>query len=216
MKRILAFVLALCICLSGTVQAFDLETIGPETTFLDGLKKDVSEDIDYLRAIAFSYKDRFVVSEEEYLDISSIDKFYASLSEPLSLSEIDSGTLRFSPDKVADVNFRKELNLFRIIGGLSGCRAIFEPVCYFRIYRNIALVGGYTKYERTYSEPDEAYWQYICSVEDMTKEIVPYHTRIAYLEKTKEMYSNMDSDNRFKVFLLVDGEINSVWERMNE
>ena len=47
----------------------------------------------------------------------------------------------------------------------------------------------------------------------MTKEIVPYHTRIACLEKTRQMYSNMDSDNRFKVFLLVDGKINSVWER---
>ena len=47
----------------------------------------------------------------------------------------------------------------------------------------------------------------------MTKEIVPYHTRLAYLEKTRQMYNNMNADNRFKVFLLVGGEINSIWER---
>ena len=47
----------------------------------------------------------------------------------------------------------------------------------------------------------------------MTKEVVSYNIRIAYLEKTRQMYNNMDSDNKFKVFLLVDGEINSVWER---
>ena len=47
----------------------------------------------------------------------------------------------------------------------------------------------------------------------MTKEVVPYRTRLMFLEKTKQMYENMDIDNRFKVFLLVDGEVNSVWER---
>ena len=216
MKRILVFMLVLCVCMSGTVHAFELQTVGPETTFLESLGKSISEDVDYLRDIAFSYKERFVVTEENYIDISAIDKFYKAISEPLSLSEIDSGKLGFSADKVVDTKLRKELNLFRVIGGLSGCSAAFEPVCYFRIYRNIALVGGYTRYDKVYQEPGEAYWQYICNVENMTKEIVPYHTRITYLERTKEMYNNMSSDNRFKVFLLVDGKINSIWERKCE
>ena len=213
MKKILVLVLVLCTCLSGTAHALELEAIGPETSFLDGLNRDVTDDVNYLNSVAMSYKDRFVVTQEDYIDISAIDKFYASLSNPLTLSEIDTGKLAFNTDKVFDDTLKRELNLFKIIGGLSGCKATFEPVCYFRIYRNIALVGGYTKYERTHQDADAAYWQYICNVEDMTKEIVPYHTRLAYLEKTRQMYNNMNADNRFKVFLLVDGEINSIWER---
>ena len=213
MKKLLIIVLALCTCLSGTAHAFELESIGPETSFLDSLNRDVTEDIKYLRSIAELYKEKYVVTEEQYIDISSIDNFYADLSAPLTLSELDSGELAFNTDKIFETSLKKELNLFKIIGGLSGCRAFFEPVCYFRIYRNIALVGGYSRYERTYQDADAAYWQYICKVEDMTKEVVSYATRLSYLDKTRQMYSNMDSDNRFKVFLLVDGEINSIWER---
>lgn len=213
MKKIMIILLVLCTCLSGTVRAFELESIGPETSFLDKLNRDVTGDIDYLRSIAFAYKDKYVVTEEKYLDISSIDKFYAKLSAPLTLAEIDDGNMLFNTDNVFDYNLRKEFNLFKVIGGLSGCKAEFEPVCYFSIYRNIALVGGYSRYERTFNDAGAAYWQYICNVEDMTKEVVPYRTRLMFLEKTKQMYENMDIDNRFKVFLLVDGEVNSVWER---
>lgn len=213
LKKILIITLVLCTCLSGTAHAFELESIGPETTFFDSLNRDVTGDINYLRNIAESYKERYVVTEEQYIDITSIDNFYADLSAPLTLSELDSGKLAFNTDKIFDTDLKKELNLFKIIGGLSGCRATFEPVCYFRIYRNIVLVGGYSRYEKTYQDADSAYWQYICKVEDMTKEVVPYATRLAYLDKTGQMYSNMVSDNRFKVFLLVDGEINSIWER---
>lgn len=213
MKKILILALVLCTCLSGTAQAFNLETIGPETSFFSGLNRDIADDANYLKSIALSYNDRFIVTEEECIDISSIDKFYASLSNPLTLSEIDTGSLAFDTDRVFNATLKREMNLFKIIGGLSGCRAIFEPLCYFNIYRNVSVVGGYTRYDRMYQNPDDAYWQYICKVEDMTKEVVPYNTRIAYLEKTRQMYNNMDSDNKFKVFLLVDGEINSVWER---
>lgn len=207
------FVLVLCTCLSGTAQAFNLETIGPDTSFLSGLERDVTDDVNYIKNIALSYGDRFIVTEENYIDISSIDKFYASLSEPLTLLEIDTGKLAFDSGSIFSNTLKRELNLFKIIGGLSGCRATFESLCYFNIYRNIAIVGGYTRYEKTYENPDDAYWQYICKIEDMTKEVVPYNTRIAYLEKTRQMYNNMAYDNRLKIFLLVDGKINSVWER---
>jgi len=213
LKKIFILFLVICTCLSGTAQAFELESIGPETSFLDSLNCDVTGDASYLRGVAESYKDRFVVTEEEFVDIKSIDKFYSSVSSPLTVSEIDSGKLKFNTDKVFDDRLRREMNLFKIIGGLCGCKVSFEPVCYFKIHRNIALVGGYNKYEKTHTDADAAYWQYICKVEDMTKEIVPYNTRIAYLEKTRQMYNNMNLDNRFKVYILVDGEINSVWER---
>ena len=213
MKKIIILVLVLSTCLVGTAQAFELESIGPETSFLDNLNRDVTGDINYLRSIAESYKDRFVVTEEEFVDIKSIDEFYSYLSAPMTLSEIDIGKLDFDTKMVFDNGLKREMNLFKIIGGLSGCKVSFEPVCYFKIYRNIALVGGYSKYERIYTNADDAYWRYVCNIEDMTKEIVPYNTRIAYLEKTRQMYNEMNHDNRFKVYLLVDGKINSVWER---
>ena len=216
LKKLIVLVLVLCTCFSGIAQAFELEAIGPETSFLDSLNRDVTDDVNYLRDMAFSYRDRFIVTEEKYLDISSIDNFYSSLSNPLTLSEIDNGRADFSTDKVFDETLKKEMSLFKVIGGLSGCRATFEPVCYFQIYRNIALVGGYTKYEKIYSDADSAFWRYVYAVEDMTKEVIPYYTRNTYLEKTRQMYNNMNSDTRFKVFLLVDGEINSVWERGTE
>lgn len=216
LKKILALVLVICTCLSGTAQAFELESIGPETSFLDSLNRDVSDDVNYLKNIAFSFKDRYIVTQEDCIDISSIDKFYSELSDSLTLSELDNGRLDFNTDMVFNDALKREMNLFKIIGGLSGCRAYFEPVCYFRIYRNIELVGGYTRYERFHDNADAAYWQYITNVESMTKEVVPYQTRIVFLEKTRQMYANMNTDNRFKIFLLVDGKINSIWERGNE
>ena len=118
MKKILVLVLVLCTCLSGTAHALELEAIGPETSFLDGLNRDVTDDVNYLNGITMSYKDRFVVTQEEFVDITSIDNFYASLSNPLTLSEIDTGKLAFNTDKVFDDTLKRELNLFKIIGGL--------------------------------------------------------------------------------------------------
>lgn len=214
MKRILILTLVLCIFMSSNAFAFGgAET---DTVFLDSLNRDVTDDVKYLENIAFAFGDRYVVTQEEYIDISSIDKYYELLSRPLLLKELDNGKLDFDAKCELDDSLKKEINLFKIIGGLSGCRATFVPVCAFNIYRNITLVGGYSKYERTYENADDAYWRYICNVQYMTKEIVPYHTRLAYLEKTRQMYKNMDSDNRFKVFLLVDGKVNSVWERFED
>ena len=107
MKRILIIMLVLCTCFSGAVQAFELEAIGPETNFLESLNRDVTDDIEYLRKIAFSYKDRFVVTEEDNIDISAIDRFYMSMSEPLTLSEIDSGNLTFNADKIFNTDMKK-------------------------------------------------------------------------------------------------------------
>ena len=118
MKKIMIILLVLCTCLSGTVRAFELESIGPETSFLDKLNRDVTGDIDYLRSIAFAYKDKYVVTEEKYLDISSIDKFYAQLSAPLTLAEIDDGNrLMF-----LIITLGKNSIFSRLLGGYQAAR----------------------------------------------------------------------------------------------
>ena len=57
MKKILVLVLVLCTFMSGTAQALELEWVGPETSFLDSLNRDVTDDVEHLKGIAFSYSD---------------------------------------------------------------------------------------------------------------------------------------------------------------
>lgn len=212
LKRILSLAVVLCIS-SFTVNAFDITGIGPDTEFLDSLNRNVTDDVNYLRSIADSYSDRFVVTEDKWADISAIDEYYAQLSAPLTVDEIDTGKKNLNTDTVFDEELRKKLNLFGAFGGLSGYTAIFEPVAYFSIYRNIQLIGGYTNYTNQFENPDDAYWQCICSIEGMTKEVIPYNSRLVMLEKIRTLHANNLADNRFKIFLLVDGKINSIWER---
>lgn len=212
LKRILSLAVVLCIS-SFTVNAFDITGIGPDTEFLDSLNRNVTDDVNYLRSIADSYSDRFVVTEDKWADISAIDEYYTQLSAPLTVDEIDTGKKNLNTDTVFDGELRKKLNLFGAFGGLSGYTASFEPVAYFSIYRNIQLIGGYTNYTSQFENPDDAYWQCICSIEGMTKEVIPYNSRLVMLEKIRTLHANNLADNRFKIFLLVDGRINSIWER---
>jgi len=212
LKRILSLAVVLCIS-SFTVNAFDITGIGPDTEFLDSLNRNVTDDVNYLRSIADSYSDRFVVTEDKWADISAIDEYYTQLSAPLTVDEIDTGKKNLNTDTVFDEELRKKLNLFGAFGGLSGYTASFEPVAYFSIYRNIQLIGGYTNYTSQFENPDDAYWQCICSIEGMTKEVIPYNSRLVMLEKIRTLHANNLADNRFKIFLLVDGRINSIWER---
>lgn len=212
LKRILSLAVVLCIS-SFTVNAFDIMGIGPDTEFLDSLNRNVTDDVNYLRSIADSYSDRFVVTEDKWADISAIDEYYTQLSAPLTVDEIDTGKKNLNTDTVFDEELRKKLNLLGAFGGLSGYTASFEPVAYFSIYRNIQLIGGYTNYTSQFENPDDAYWQCICSIEGMTKEVIPYNSRLVMLEKIRTLHANNLADNRFKIFLLVDGRINSIWER---
>ena len=213
LKRIFYLTVVLCISSFCTVNAFGIAGIGPDTEFLDSLNRNVTDDVNYLRSIADSYRDRYVVTEEKCADISAIDEYYAQLSAPLTVDEIDSGKMNLNTDKVFDEELRKRLNLFGAFGGLSGYTASFEPVAYFSIYRNIQLIGGYTHYTSQFNNPNDAYWQCVCSIEGMTKEVIPYNSRLVMLKKIRTLHANNLTDNRFKIFLLVDGKINSIWER---
>ena len=213
MKKI--FVTAMIVLsLFSNVSAFEITSIGPDTDFLES--RNITDDVNYLRQIAYSYSDRFVVTTEEYADISAIDEYYAALSAPLTLKEIDNGQKDLNMDLACEDQLNRKLNLIGIFGGLSGYTANFEPVAYFNIYRNIQLIGGYTSYTVQYENSDEAYWECIYRMEDMTKEIIPYETRLAILEKIRILHENTKLDQQFKIFLLVDGKINSIWERSDE
>ena len=213
MKKTIITVFAISLLLTVKAGALEIIGIDTDTSFIERLDRDVADDAKYLRNIAAGYGNRFVVEEKDYADITPIDRFFEELSAPVTLAELDSGHLSFNTETIYSEELKKEWNLFKMMGGLSGCKAVFEPVVYFNIYRNITLVGGYVKYNVSDGYYGEAYWRYICGVEDMTKEIISLETRLNLLEKTKQMYDNIENDNSFKVFLLVDGAINSIWER---
>lgn len=207
-------ILFLCLCSFTTnVHAFELTQIKPESSYIEKIGADVEADKAYIRGVAESYKNRFVVTEEQYLDISSIDDFYVKLSTPLSLTEIDNGKAELDTSRIGSKDYQKQMNFFKICGGLAGYCAEFEPIAYFSIYRNISLVGGYVQYHKAFENADDAYWQYICSLETLTKEVIPYETRLILLDKVRNLSAFMDSDRSFKIFILKDGKIDSMWER---
>lgn len=208
--------LLLCLCtLTTNSYAFDLIGIEPDNTFFEEIGAGMETDKVYLREIAEGYQDRYVVMEEAYIDISSIDTFYEQLSAPLTLAEIDNGIAELDTDFIIDEAYRKQINFLKLCAGFAGYTAEFEPIAYFSVYRNIALVGGYVRYQKAFENPDDAYWQYICGLENLTKEVVPYETRLKLLDKMRGLSEFMAHDRNFKIFILKDGKIDSLWERGN-
>ena len=63
-------------------------------------------------------------------------------------------------------------------------------------------------------EYDVAYFVWVCAIENITREVVPNETRLKMLEGFKNLYDFMEKDKgEFKVFLLKEGKLNSIWER---
>lgn len=212
MKRIIAIFSIIAVMFSRNTYAFDIVDIKPDDSFVQSYGRDISADIAYLQGIADSYRDKYIVTKEQFINCSSIDGFYSQLLKSLAIEELDNGKVNFNFDNVyMSKEYRDKLKQLKVLGGLSGYKAEFEPTAFFRIHRNISLIGGYVNYTKTYENPDDAYWQYICSVEEMTKEVVPYETRLKLLEKIRELNSFIVNDRSFKIFLLVDGNIDGLY-----
>lgn len=215
MKRLLIITLIMCLSYSAAAGAFELVSAEPETVIAQSA--DIENDISYLENIIDGYRNKYVVEKLQTADISAIDEFYKELSAPVNLSEIDGGKTKLDLSCITDENLRKNLKAFKLYAGFGGISAFFEPVCYYRIYRDIILVGGYTGYNIAIPKYEDAYYAWVCAVEHMTKEIIPGETRLAMLGGFKNMYDFAERDKReFKMFLLKDGKLNSIWERNSE
>lgn len=213
MKKRIILLLIILLCFPfSIVNAFEIIGIKPDDSFVQEYGRDIKADTAYLQSIAESYSNKYIVAKEQYIDCDSIDSFYNELWKSITLEELDSGKTNFNIDNIYMTNeYRNILRQFKVLGGLSGYKADFEPISFFRIHRDIALIGGYVSYIKTYDNPDDAYWQYICSVEAMTKEVVPYETRLKLLEKVCELNNFIDSDRTLKIFLMVDGKIDGLY-----
>ncbi len=211
MKKIFTSILAVTMLLSMNVNAFELTEAYPDKSVYEN--KRLNEDKTYLDYIANSYSDRYIVEELNIVDISVIDQFFNKLSSPMTVDELDNSKPDFNSEIIESERLKRKFNLFKLFGGLAGYSVNFEPVVYYKVHRDIYLIGGYSVYEKTCENPDEAYWNCLCKIEDMTREVVDYDTRIQMQEKIKELSEFMDKDNSFKIFILKDNNINSLWEK---
>lgn len=215
MHKILIFTLIMCLSLSTAAGAF--EEINTEPQIVIGEAVSIDENILYLENLAYSYKDKYIVEKLQTADISAIEEFYKELSSRISLEELDSGKTKLDLSVVTDETLRKNLKAFKLFSGYSGIEAVFRPVCYYKIYRDVVLVGGYTDYRIWMPGYDDAYYIWVCAIENLTREFVPNPTRVKMLAGFKDLYDFMEQDkSQFKIFLLKDGKINSVCESENK
>jgi len=212
MKRILTILIVISMLFTTDVWALDIINVMPDDSFVTSLGRDTKADLEYIKSIANLYSTRYVVREEKYIDSTAIDELYRNLSAPLTLEQIDSGQTGLDLSQIGKKEYQSNLEKFKILGGLSGYKCEFEPIAFYRIYRDVALVGGYVKYTKTHTDPYEAYWQYICSIEGMTKEIVPYDTRMKLVDEIAKLSEFIDNDKCFKIFLFKSGKIDSMYE----
>lgn len=212
MLKTLILALVMCLSVSSSAGAFELISAEPETVVKEGI--NITEDIAYLEGITSQYKDKYIVEKLYSADISAVDEFYTELSKPVEVKELDDGKTKLDLSVVNDESLRQNLKAFKLFSGYGGITASFEPVCYYQIYRDIILVGGYTNYNISIPKYDVAYYVWVCAIENITREVVPNETRLKMLEGFKELYTFMEKDRGvFKIFLLKDGKLNSVWER---
>ena len=215
MYKILIFTLIMCLSLSTAAGAFELTSAQPETVIEETV--NTQDDISYLENLALGYRGKYVVEKLQSADISAIDEFYRELSKPVEVKELDEGKTKLDLSVVTDGTLRKNLKAFKLFSGYGGITASFEPVCYYQIYRDGVLVGGYTNYNISMPEYDVAYYVWVCAIENITREVVPNETRLKMLDGFKNLYDFMEKDKgEFKVFLLKDGKLNSVWERTDK
>lgn len=209
MKKIIAIIIGIFTVLSTSAYAY-----GINDTFFIQHNQIAQDGIKYLDNLVGGFANKYVVEKTEETEFPEIERFYEELSKPLTQEELDKGKSDFDFGKIINKELKDKIKLFKSFGGLSGYKASFMPIVSYNIYRNIMIVGGFTVYEKTHQDPYEAYWQCVCEIENLTKEKVMYFTRMKLVQKVKELNDIIDNDSTFKIFILVDGKINSVWEKL--
>ena len=201
---------AFMLLITTTVSAFELENIYPDDGIYEG--KNVTEDMQYFNNLAYSFSDKYIVEKLDFADVSDIDKFFDSLNADMTLKEIDEAKLDFNFNKICDMTLYKNLYNFKMFGGLGDYSIRFNPILYYRVHRDITLVGGYCDYTRLSENVDTAYWKVICQIENVTREVIDYNTRLSIYDSVKKLDDFVTNDNKFKIFVLIKGKVDSVWE----
>lgn len=218
-KKILTIFFTMLLCCSAALcgaaeqsTSFSIMDFAPENDFVE--EHDYVTDMQYVDDIVAPYRDRFVVTKEEYIDCSDIDGFFKAMSTPLTLSEIDSGKYKTKYENVyLSSERKKQFNTLKVAGSFGGITAEFEPIVFYRVYRKTSIIGGYIKYRYIYEEPEVAQWLCCENMQNLTKELINNNLRITLLDKITDLINYSKNDNRLVIAVLQSGKLDSLYER---
>ncbi len=197
---------------SGESPPFGITEVVPDNRFI--LEHDINGDRQYINDIIYPYTEKYVVTREEYIDCSDIDKYFSAISTPLTLEEIDKGSYKTKYENVyLSPERKRQYNTLKVAGSFGGITAEFEPLVYYQIYRKTAIIGGYIKYRYEYEDPAVAQWLCCENLQNLTKELVGNDLRITLLNSITDLINFSKNDNKMVVAVLQDGKLDSLYEK---
>lgn len=212
LKRLLAVLITCVVSLSSSnAYAVDypfwIDEIGPEKGSIGSVADEkLNADVEKVRSIAMKYADRYIVTQEEYVDTSCIDNILSEMSTPISFSEWDSGVLNSQSGGNTGIYGSQQYNdytlLFKTLSGPCGLEVYFEPSCFFQVYRNIFIIGGYYDYSRCNLDVESGFTNTINDLEFMTREIIRPESKVAVKQKINDLFWSISQDTGLKVFVL--------------
>lgn len=218
---LLALVLTFSIVVNVSARTFEfwIEDIGPEQGVLQTIQDDkIKSDIEIVRGIANQYADKYVVKQLDYLDCSAIDGLYIdNMNNDVSVREMDSMKHDVEFDRIFDTaEHRDFVYKFRSFVTPCGLHAEFEPSCYFEIYRNIYLVGGYMDYSESNLQNiniDAATDAAVANIEERTREKVSAEGKKTLRKEINDLVWKINNDTGLRVFIIVaDAQYDSAGE----
>lgn len=212
LKRLLVMLLTLAMCLSSFgVYAMDypfwIDEIGPEKGSIQEISEEkLNADIEKVRQIAMKYSDRYVVTQEDYVDTTCIDDFMYEMSTPLTLAEMDSGVQEKAEAYTGIYDsqaYKDYMKRFKTLSGPCNLSVYFEPSCYFQIYRNIYVIGGYFDYSDCNLNVENDFWGAVNYIQNMTREVIQPQGRENLKKTINDMYWAINNDRGLKVFIIM-------------
>ena len=165
--------------------------------------------------LAGMYAHKYVIKKYLDYDATQINNMFNKLLEPLTVEEIDSGRFNYMlPSTIGSKNFRDNMLIIKNIGSLTGYVVEFRPLVAYDIYRDLQIVGGYFNYTYPYNgDADKILNTYVSQIQNITKEIIPQSSRPIFKQKIQKSINFMNNDKSLKIFIIKNGEIDSMFER---
>lgn len=214
---LLALVLTFSIIVTVSARTFEfwVDDIGPEQGVLKTIPDDkLKSDIEIVRGIANQYADKYAVRQLEYLDCSPITSddpnkrsYIYNMNNDVSVKEMDSMTHEVEFDRIFDTTEHRDfVYKFRSFVTPCGLEAEFEPSCYFEIYRNVYLVGGYMDYSGSNLQNiniDVATDMAVANIEARTREKVSAEGKKTLRKEINDLVWKINNDTGLRVFVIV-------------
>lgn len=197
--------------------AFNIVGVTSLNTSISKSEVEVNSDLKYLNNIAGKYAHKYVIKKDLNYDASEINAMFSKLTEPLTVQEIDTGKHNYSlPTTIGSKEFRTEMLGIKTLGNFIGLSVEFEPIVAYDIYRDLQIVGGYLVYNTEKgTDVDKLVQLYVKGVQETTKEIVPSTSKPKLKNQINRTLNFIQKDIKLKVFIIKNGKIDSMFERVD-